>query len=320
MMRDRILLVLSCLVWMPSTRVLGQDPVENRVETIGVETIGVEAQPLISNVRRVRETLELLGQPLEPVRATAVQEAMQSGDALAVQRALDPLTLAIVTINPEERVSVQRGPVAASLQQAGYRPMLVKVINHGTSTSRLRVTSPQAGPVYAGTASLSMERQQQTELLENQNVEGSHERFLGVELHRASPMTPQLSGLEVEYVILLLASSDAGKREAVLQFDIGDGTADLEHRNELPVLMEIEPAIPLRLKIRDHDGEPSIARIDFRDSLGRVFPLQVKRIAPDFFFQTHVYRIDGESVWLPPGHFEVTYSRGPEYRVVTDGG
>jgi hypothetical protein len=151
--------------------------------------------------------------------------------------------------------------------------------------------------------------------LENQNEAGSRERFLGVDVHRAAPMTQQLSGLEVEYVILLLASSQSGKREAVLHFDIGDGTADLEHRNELPVLFDIEPAIPLKLEIRDHDDSPSIARLEFRDSLGRIFPLQPKRVAPDFFFQSHIYRTDGESVLLPPGHFEVTYCRGPEYRL-----
>jgi hypothetical protein len=162
-----------------------------------------------------------------------------------------------------------------------------------------------------------MERQQQIEFLENPNVDRSTERFLGIEVHRASPMTDRLSGLEVEYVVLLLASSEAGKREAVLHFDIGDGTADLEHRNELPVLFQIDPAVPLKLSIRDHDGQPGMARLDFRDSQGRVYPLQAKRIAPDFFFQTHVYRADGETVWLPPGRFNVTFSRGPEYHMQT---
>ncbi len=310
MMRRLYVVLVAGFVWSLSLPALAQDATFN-----DVDVVRVEGQPLISNVRRMLQTLELLGQPLPPETVAAVDQAMQTGDSVQVQHSLDSQVLAVVTINPEERVSVQRGPAAARLQQAGYQPMLAKVINHGTSTSRLRVTSPQAGPVYSGTARLSMQRQQQTELLENQNVEGSRERFLAVDVHRAAPMTPHLSGLEVEYVILLLASNEAGKREGVLHFDIGDGTADLEHRNELPVLFQIDPAIELKLQIRDRDGLPSIARLDFRDALGRVFPLQAKRTAPDFFFQTHVYRIDGESVWLPPGRFEVTYSRGPEYHV-----
>lgn len=279
------------------------------------DLVNVPAQPLASNVRRLLRTLDAIGYPLEPESTQAISAAIESQQATEIQRVLDPHVLAVVTINPEERVSVRRGTGVASLQQAGYRPALVKILNHSTSTSRLSVTSPQAGPVYAGTAKLSMQRQQQTQLLENQNVGRSRERFLQVEMHRAAPMTPQLSGLEVEYAIMLLASSEAGKREAVLHFDIGDGTADLEHRNELPVLFDIEPAIPLRLSILDHDGLPGIARLEFRDSANRVYPMQAKRVAPDFFFQSHVYRIDGESILLPPGAFDVQYSRGPEYHV-----
>lgn len=280
-----------------------------------VDVVSVDAQPLASNARRLIQSLDSLGFPLAGEDAARIGAAIASLDAAEIQQAIDPHVLAVITINPEERVSVQRGPAKASLQQAGYKPMLLKVINHGTSTSRLRVSSPQAGPVYAGTARLSMERQQQLQLLENQNTSGSKERFLGIEMHVDAPMAPQLSGLEVEYAIALLAANEAGKREAVLQFDIGDGTADLEHRNELPVLFDIEPAIPLKLAITDHDGSPGIARLEFRDTHSRVYPLQAKRLAPDFFFQAHVYRVDGETVLLPPGKFDVQFSRGPEYRV-----
>lgn len=78
-------------------------------------------------------------------------------------------------------------------------------------------------------------------------------------------MTDKLSGLEVEYAVVLLASSQAGKREAVLHFDVGNGTADLEHRNERPVLFQIRPALPLNLRITDVNGSPSMARLEFRD-------------------------------------------------------
>src|SRR5206468_13110481 len=40
------------------------------------------------------------------------------------------------------------------------------------------------------------------------------------------------------------------------------------------------------------------------------------RLAPDLFFQRHVYRPDGGVVLLPPGEFTVESGRGPEYRVV----
>ena len=81
---------------------------------------------------------------------------------------LDPLVLLAVTINPEERVKVARGPAAAVLQQGGYTPVLVKVINEAATTKPLRITSPQSGLVVAGVADLSMKRQDQRFLKEGE--------------------------------------------------------------------------------------------------------------------------------------------------------
>ncbi len=280
-----------------------------------VPVADVAPQPLRSNLRRVLQSLESLGHPFSGDVAKNLSTAMASESDSRMQQVIDDHVIAVVTISPEERVSVRRGPASANVQQAGYRPQLIKVINHSTSTSRLRVTSPQSGPVYAGTSTLSMQRQQQTALLDNQNTSQSKERFLSLEVYDHQPMTDQLSGLEVEYLILLLGANESGKREAVLHFDIGDDTADLEHRSELPLLMDIEPAVAVRCKILDENGDPSMARLEFRDAAGRVYPMQAKRLAPDFFFQSHIYRLDGEIVLLPSGRFTMQSSRGPEYHV-----
>ncbi|MEX2561547.1 MAG: CehA/McbA family metallohydrolase, partial [Pirellulales bacterium] len=48
---------------------------------------------------------------------------------------------------------------------------------------------------------------------------------------------------------------------------------------------------------------------------GRVYPSRARRLAPDFFFHDQVYRADGENVLLPPGAYDVTYTRGPEYKI-----
>jgi hypothetical protein len=55
-----------------------------------------------------------------------------------------------VTINAESRVKVVRGPAAPVLQQAGWKPVLVKVVNESTVTTPLQVGSPQSGRVYGG--------------------------------------------------------------------------------------------------------------------------------------------------------------------------
>ena len=219
----------------------------------------------------------------------------------------------MVSINPEMRVKVQRGPGKAAIQQAGFTPLLVKVVNQSTVARPLGIRSPQAGPVYAGTALGSLQRQAQTELKEGENTDGRTDRFLGVEMFRSPPMTRALSGLEAEYAIALVASSEAGKREATIEFDVGQGTQDIGFRGELPVLFDVRPAIPVKLAIRDWDDTPTAARLMIRDPHGRVYPPQAKRLAPDLFFQPQIYRQDGEQVLLPPGKFVVQYCRGPEY-------
>src|SRR5262249_19770932 len=172
--------------------------------------------------------------------------------------------------------------------------------------SALRVGSPQSGPVYAGVAELSMQRQDQTALRENENVKGEA-RFLQVELFQSPPLARSLSGLKVEYALLLVYSSEAGRRAAVLE---AEGAS-------IPVEFDIAPAIPLRLTLRDVDGTPATARLTFTDRLGHVYPPQPKRLAPDFFFQKQIYRHDGGTVLLPPGEFTMIYGRGPEYKLVT---
>ena len=279
--------------------------------------VAVEGQPLAANARRVLQALEMLGQGLPAAEAAEIEAAAKDRDYAHLQTLLDKHALLLVAINPESRVKVQRGPAAARLQQGGYLPVVIKIINESTITKRLRITSPQSGPVYAGAAPLSLQRQQQTELGENPNKAKDKERFLSVEMFAAPPMTDKLSGLEVEYAIALIYSHEAGKREATIGFDVEQGNQDLGFRGEVPILFDVAPAAQVKLSLKDERGRPTIAKLLFRDAQGRVYPPQAKRLAPDFFFQPHIYRNDGETVLLPPGKFAVQYSRGPEYKVLS---
>ena len=276
--------------------------------------VRVEGQPLAANIQRVQQALEYLGTPLPPALRSSIASAARARDSATLQALLDPRVLLVVHINPEARVKVARGPAEALLQQAGYTPVLVKVVNESEGTPPLRIGSPQAGPVYAGVAKLSMERQRQETLRENENTDQRTDRFLDVEIFASPPMTANLSGLGVEYVIALIYSSEAGLREATLTFDAGQGTQDLGFRAEAPVLFHVKPAVAVTLDVKDFDGTPTTGRFVFLDPLGHVFPPQAKRLAPDFFFQKHIYRADGETVLLPPGEFTMFFGRGPEYR------
>lgn len=281
----------------------------------GQEPATAEGQPLAANVERVVRAMESLGTPLPAETVAELAKAVGERDARRLQDRLDPHVLLAVTINPEERVQVVRGSAPAVLQQGGYTPVLVKVVNEASTTKTLRVGSPQSGPVTSGAADLSMARQDQRHLKVGEIPGGAPGRFLQVEMVTDPPMTPNLSGLRVEYALALLYSSEPGRREATIGFDVGQGTRDLGFRGEIPVLFEVRPAVPVTLRVRDHDGTPTVAHFTFQDRSGRIYPPQPKRTAPDLFFQRQIYRADGGVVLLPPGRVTVTFGRGPEYRL-----
>jgi len=276
--------------------------------------VGVEAQPLKAHAARVAQALHLLGAPLTAEQQTSLDAATTETDALAaatkIQAVLDPLCLVGVNINPESRVKVDVGPAAPQLVQHGWRAFLVKVHNEAGVTAPLAVASPNAlSMLKTSTAS-----KKPPQSITPQDVEN---RWLDIELSQKQPLARNLSGLELEYAVIQLYSRDAGKREAKLAFDVGQGTQDLGFRNEANILFDCNRAVAVRLDVLDDDGTPTTGQFVFRDALGRVYPAKMRRLAPDLYFHDQVYRADGETVLLPPGTFEVLYGRGPEYRVLT---
>src|SRR5262249_21044299 len=122
-----------------------------------------------------------------------------------------------------------------------------------------------------------------------------------------------LSGLDLEYRIIQLYSRDSGQREGRLTFDVGQGTQDVGFRNDVDILFNCLPAMAVKLRVLDENGKPTTGSFVIHDKQEHVYPLQAKRLAPDFFFHPQVYRADGETVQLPVGEYDVEYSRGPEY-------
>ena len=91
----------------------------------------VEIQPLAGQVRRLLRALDEIGQPLSSAAERAELEALLRGGeetqaVAAIQRCLDRCCLLGVTINPESRVKVVRGPAAPKLLEQGWRAFLVK--------------------------------------------------------------------------------------------------------------------------------------------------------------------------------------------------
>ncbi len=273
---------------------------------------GVELQPLKAQIERLSAALEMLGEPLTADQRKGLNAAQAEMDPIkasgAIQKILDPLCLVGVNINPESRVKVARGAAAATLPEQGWRVFLIKVHNQAGVTAALRASSPNAEPLYKRSSNAAKPAT-------SVKPEDVPNRWLDVMTYDQQPLTPKLSGLGLEYRILQLYSRDRGQREATLAFDVGQGTQDLGFRNEVPILFTCQPAVKVTLEVLDVDGKPTTGQFVIRDSHGRIYPSQSRRLEPDFFFHSQIYRHSGEFVVLPPGQYEFTYTRGPEYRI-----
>ena len=274
----------------------------------------VEFQPLASATQRLIEALDYLGSPLSEDDLSAIQEALVADDhkkaIVDIQKILDVYCLTGVNINPESRVKVKEGPTNKELMQRGWRTFLVKVHNEAGVTAPLAAESANAAPLYKR----STGRPDPEMTVPKSDIP---HRFLDIVVYSNPPLKASLSGLELEYRIVQLYSRDAGKREAMLGFNVGQGTQDIGFRSEVPILFDCVPAVNVTLEVLDFDGKPTTAGFIIRDALNRVYPSRGRRLAPDFFFHNQIYRHSGESVLLPPGNYTVEYTRGPEYQVKT---
>ncbi len=269
-----------------------------------------ELQPLLAQVRRLVDAMAYLGEPFSDAERERLDAAANLTDeprALDdIQRILDPRCLLAVHINPESRISVVRGAAPAHLVEQGWRAYLVKVRNDAGVTGTLNAESPQARPVYRPSTGLAM-------IPQSVRPADVADRWLELDMFGQQPLAPQLSGLDLEYRIVLLYSRDRGRREAQIGAILGPATQDIGFRNRAAVLFDVAPSRDVTFRVHDEKGLPTVASLLIRDQVSRVYPARSKRLAPDFFFQDHIYRSDGETVRLPAGTFTVTCGRGPEY-------
>jgi hypothetical protein len=158
---------------------------------------------------------------LKTIKGLLKKRGKKAKAAIArVQKLLDAYCLIGVTINPESRVKVQRGPAQALLVRGRDTILLIKVQNEAGVTHALKVTGPQL----------------------RSRGQSNSDRWLEASFHTEQPLRKTLSGHAVEYVVLHLIGREAGKREATLQFNVGQGTQDLGFRAEVPVLFTLTEA------------------------------------------------------------------------------
>lgn len=264
-------------------------------ETVNLPMIArVDAQPLLLLTSRLREAMETIGTPLSTevqarIAGLSVEDDEETITA-AIQEALDPLCVAAVAISAAGEVEVTAGH-QVTVEEHGWRVMLVKVINHANLQTQLQTRSPNALPIPTGPQ------------------DDIANRWMLLNLHNERPLDSRLSGLELEYRILLISSVSMGRRQGKLAFSPNGESGQW---SDTTINVETLPATKVEFRVTDADGSPCMGCFEIRDLQGRVYPAQPKRLAPDFFFQTQIYRETGESVMLPRGTYTVICSHGPE--------
>ena len=224
--------------------------------------INVDWQPFSAQVTRLIEAADLLGSPFsadEKVSITRLLDATDAKNSTAkLQEILDHHCLFGVQINPEMRVKVAQGPAKPELVEQGWRVFLVKVQNESGTTAELRGVSPNAMSLFEG----GPPKNASDDAFRKTAKPNATDLWLDLQMFNAQPLKKQLSGLALEYRIVQLYSRDAGKREAKISFNVGQGTQDLGYRNDADVLFDNLPVVlPRRPWSHLSDHAPLAAEI-----------------------------------------------------------
>lgn len=271
--------------------------------------LGQDKQPFYFQVKRIIEGLEFIGAPMEN-KDSVLNLIKRQGEIVEIQKILDEYTLFNVHINPESRVKVMPGNADKTLLQGGWKTFLVKINNEAGTTAVLTAESPQSKSIFNGGAIQGMGSHGKGDAVTMTDIK---DRWLDMDLFTKPPMQERLTGLEVEYFIIQLYSRDAGKRAAKFTFDCGQATQDIGFRNEASLIFNCIPSNKILLEITDENQKPTTASLTIKDKQGHIYPSQMKRLAPDFFFQSQIYRSHHDTIELPVGNYILEYTRGPEY-------
>lgn len=186
---------------------------------------GMDSRSLAVQCRELLDALSKMKTPLpaeteRELRALVKDEKKASNEmAEKIQKLLNAQCLIGVSINPESRVKAGRGPRPAELVTGKETVVLVRVLNEAGVTHALSLDGPQI----------------------SSPGEDNSQRWLHATVYPERPSNQKLSGQKVEYILLRLKAHEAGKREATLIFDVGQGTQDLGFRAEVPILFTIRP-------------------------------------------------------------------------------
>lgn len=237
-------------------------------QRISLPQVGkVPKQPLLAQVNRLDEALQLLGNPLRPELLDRLNQLKEADDesqiTITVQQLLDPLCLFAIETTPGGPPTLHAGNSDFKLIEQGWRTFLVKVINPTASTGRIRMESPNAAPLpHAPPSEVGA-------------------RWMKLSHFEGQPMRPNLSGLELEYRIVQIYSRDAGTKQAVLDVEVSGESGE-------------EDGLIRQWRFQDGvDGWYPMNKVELQASAGA---LQVQASGDDPFMGTDIAAKSGPMV------------------------
>ena len=212
------------------TSAWGQSPLP-MVDGVDARGLRVQCQQVLDALPKVKAVLP--SETERELRDLLKDEKKASDETAAkIQRLLNDQCLVGVSINPESRVKAARGPRSAELVAGKESIFLIRVLNEAGVTHPLSVQSPQRRGPGESTKKRWLEASVCSAPISSSRPKKKEAR--------AEQKEGKLSGQKVEYLLLRLKAHEAGKREATLVFDVGQGTQDLGFRAEVPILFTIK--------------------------------------------------------------------------------
>jgi len=189
----------------------------------GAEEVDEKFAPLQKNLQAIEAALQLPqaqgktaeGEPAKALRSQ-VELALKKDNVYAMEELLEKSVFCVVTINPEGRVRIARGPAELPLVEGESAIALVQVFNQSGGQQTLK---PDCN--YFGTGKNPFE----VTLIENRA--------------KPQPLTSALVGIEMEYRLLKIRCDKPGKREVNLSWSAGQGTQDIGFRGEVSFLLNV---------------------------------------------------------------------------------
>lgn len=273
----------------------------------------MDPQPRRASLQRIVKELESAGTPVLGSSTLALTTRQDELDQL--EELLDALVLVEALIDTQGFATLSRGSARPVLLERGWRTFLLRVQNPHALTEHLHARAnpipgfrqaPAPGEFTEGLGLAqvpwNIDRIDKTGLV--------YDSWLRIELGDHGP----LSGLPEEYRLFHVYCSGRQARTARIGFSASLDSLGLHSGNQsIQFDFDVEPSFDVTFDIRDDTDETCVASLVIRDQMGRIYPPQAMRVAPDMRFHPQIYRGHGETIRLPAGLYQIEARRGPEY-------